>query len=686
MFHVQLGDRKRTQDALRVASSFFANGLEKFAAGELHEALALFEQALAVNQKYLESTASGNILCYNHIAAVHDRLGNLGTAFAYYERARVGLSSPRIPDNEANFFARRKRNVMLKHVQQKLEKIPRTHEPKVGAGVHHSDVASLIVSMWEAGEVHLHAGRLNEARVSFEQVLVLNKRFKGAGVDGLLDTASTLARLGLVHSQLGDIPRAEAHLGAADALLKQLPGELGSEPAATQKEVLKQLRVANLAVERALSSHHALAHRQRSKLITQRPNDESIAPVVSIESLKLDSLVDRTLSCGSSLGSVTWRKRFARQVGCNDATVQIDATLDAVPLYPSVDGAATEAAVAEVQPNHGPVIHETASPSNPAGMDAAARQLEMASGAADAAAGACRESEVTEIKDEKRAGADSPAGTSKRVGATDCVGTAERDCTASGSSGSTAPRLQRDERARATVQGSNPKDFSESNRVITAPTHAGMAAAEDEDKDEFAWRKGQEPDDVHGEIDDRVEGAIEQINMCRDAMNQAQIGLDGTTSKLVAQERHLQHELAKLEAEFGPFLKRLADYEEQKLLTSSAAARVAEAERSSAATAQERAERRNRAASKQTESLKMAMELQVVFDRLVPYFVCRTLLEQQLEGGRQAVAASKQQVQTARRAYNCAMDQLETLSLDIQRKQAGRARAGAETGESKVGA
>ena len=231
MFHAQLGDRKRTQDALRVASSFFANGLEKFAAGELHEALALFEQALAVNQKYLESTASGNILCYNHIAAVHDRLGNLGMAFAYYERARVGLSSPRIPDNEANFLARRKRNVMLKHVQQKLEKIPRTHEPKVGAGVHHSDVASLALSMWEAGEVHLHAGRLNEARVSFEQaldtlsnrpahchalpltaatprqVLVLNKRFKGAGVDGLLDTASTLARLGLVHSQLGDIPR-----------------------------------------------------------------------------------------------------------------------------------------------------------------------------------------------------------------------------------------------------------------------------------------------------------------------------------------------------------------------------------------------------------------------------------------------------------------------------------------------
>lgn len=169
MFHVQLGDRKRTKDALRVASSFFANGLDKFAAGELYEALALFEQALAVNQKYLESTASGNVLCYNNIAAVHDQLGNLSTAFAYYERARVSLSSPRVPDKEANFLSRYKRNALLKHVEQSLEKIPRTHEPKVGLGVQHSDVACLVVSMWKAGEVHLHTGRLNEALLSFEQ-------------------------------------------------------------------------------------------------------------------------------------------------------------------------------------------------------------------------------------------------------------------------------------------------------------------------------------------------------------------------------------------------------------------------------------------------------------------------------------------------------------------------------------
>ena len=51
-FHAQLGERVRTQDALRVASSFFSDGLEKFKAGELELALSLFEQTLAVNQKY----------------------------------------------------------------------------------------------------------------------------------------------------------------------------------------------------------------------------------------------------------------------------------------------------------------------------------------------------------------------------------------------------------------------------------------------------------------------------------------------------------------------------------------------------------------------------------------------------------------------------------------------------------
>lgn len=277
------------------------------------------------------------------------------------------------------------------------------------------------------------------------------------------------------------------HLRAVEALLNELPGELGSEAATTHKETLQQLRAANLAVERALSSQHTMAHRPRSKLRTCE-NHDAVAPVVSIESL--------THECRPSL-----------------------------PPHPSSDATSTEAAVTalcEVHPKQGPEFHQTASSSRSAGVALPAT--------------------YTEAKGESRAGTASPAGTNKRVGTTD------------------------------------PADVSESTRVIAAPTQASTAASENED--EFAWRKGQEPDGVEGKIDDRVEGAIEQINVCRDAMNQAQIGLDGTTSKLVAQdrlepdlgprsyrpglhrshlsarlnvwqERHLQHELAKLEAEYA---------------------------------------------------------------------------------------------------------------------------------------
>ena len=47
--------------------------------------------------------------------------------------------------------------------------------------------------------------------------------------------------------------------------------------------------------------------------------------------------------------------------------------------------------------------------------------------------------------------------------------------------------------------------------------------------------------------------------------------------------------------------------------------------------------------------------LQTVFDQLVPYFVCRTLLEQQLEEARQAVVDAQQAVKDGRRAYHQAL-------------------------------
>ena len=61
-FHAQLGERVRTRDALRVASSFFSDGLEKFKAGELELALSLFEQTLAVNQPAARGEQHGELL------------------------------------------------------------------------------------------------------------------------------------------------------------------------------------------------------------------------------------------------------------------------------------------------------------------------------------------------------------------------------------------------------------------------------------------------------------------------------------------------------------------------------------------------------------------------------------------------------------------------------------------------
>ena len=308
--------------------------------------------------------------------------------------------------------------------------------------------------------------------------------------------------------------------------------------------------------------------------------------------LQFDSLLDGAFSPCSSVGSVTWRERQARQARYHDASVKIDATLDALLPSPSSKGGTTESAVTAfrgVQPNHGPVtsvlcpavncgMHETASshsnePSGPAlwsfsaagiaspvncisavtspeyvgaEVDAVARQLEKASYAAGAASRACRTSTnkqlaaaTNDLQSEVQDEAGSPVGTTKRVGSAERVGTAERYRTASGSSRKTAPQL--------TVKARSPANILKSTRAIAAVT-------EDDDDDEFAWRKRHEPDDGEGQIDDRVEGAIEQINVCRDAMNQAQIGLDAATSKLIAQDRLEQaldlreQVLAKLQA------------------------------------------------------------------------------------------------------------------------------------------
>jgi tetratricopeptide (TPR) repeat protein len=100
---------KQLSDALRIASSLFAEGLVKLNSGAFTEALPLFEQALSVNQRYLPPSKTECVLCYNQLAAVHDKLGNLQQAFEYYERAKQELSAKEPPKGERDLLSRFKR-------------------------------------------------------------------------------------------------------------------------------------------------------------------------------------------------------------------------------------------------------------------------------------------------------------------------------------------------------------------------------------------------------------------------------------------------------------------------------------------------------------------------------------------------------------------------------------------------
>ena len=92
---------QRPTDALRVASSIFSEGIAHFNEGRLSEALSNFEMSLTINQKYLQPASLDSITCFQQIAAVHDKLGNLKEAASYLERAKSQLASGALPHGAA---------------------------------------------------------------------------------------------------------------------------------------------------------------------------------------------------------------------------------------------------------------------------------------------------------------------------------------------------------------------------------------------------------------------------------------------------------------------------------------------------------------------------------------------------------------------------------------------------------
>ena len=550
IFQTQLGSKVRSTEALQVAASFFCDGLDRFQAGELDGALDLFQRALAINQKYLLPSSSGCVLCYNNIAAVYDRKGELGQAAAMYERAQRELLSDKLPRDERSRAAKAKRQEMLRHVREKLERMPRTAEPKVGAGVAVSEVHALVRSLWSEGEAQRRDGKYTEALLSYEQVLALNKRFGGAGLDGLAAIADTLARIGLVHHHLGDLARAEAHLAHAEELLLQLPADADAAADDGPRSRLPELQ-ATLAQMRA--AHNGAASPAAAAAGPSNgaagPSNGVVAasnggggasssseagspmppPVVSIESL------ERFLQTGE------------RKAAAAGATPPPPAQR---PPPGSAGAAAGSSSSGHQTP---PSVKSTASATTP---EAVGRQVKFAAeqmtGALHAGIEAVAAARASQVAGE---GIAPPTPDSK---AKDGAGSA-----AAASDGAAAAAVTLPPSAAAAEEASHAGEEPAVSRFATAPAKMNPSV---EEEDEFAWRAGAESDgEDDGPVDDRVETALAAVNDTRDGMNARQLELDGARRQLKRAEEHTAAELARMEAEHADALRRVAEYDGTRL-------------------------------------------------------------------------------------------------------------------------
>jgi len=242
---------------------------------------------------------------------------------------------------------------------------------------------------------------------------------------------------------------------------------------------------------------------------------------------------------------------------------------------------------------------------------------------------------------------------------------------------------------------------------------ARASAASEYDEDEFAWRAGQDDDEdgPGSPLDGRVEGAIDDINRSRDAMNEAQLLLESARVKLAAAERKREREVQRLRGtDYAKHLSQLDAYEALKERTAARRRALAAAAsgmedstkgdaqrqedagsggRESEGTAPAHVEVEGRRGesdpeyhkdlaaveSMEAECLRLACALGPVFEALVPYFTVVAVMDAEVADARKVVDKVQEEVRECRRAYHAAMDHLETISLEIQSSQRAEAEA-----------
>ena len=752
----------RPSDALKIATSIFAEGLSHLNAGRLADAQANFEMSLSINQKYLQPASLDNISCYQHLAAVHDKLGNLKEAASYLEKAKSQLSAPTLPTNERSFAARKKRGELLKQVQHQLDLMPRTAEPKVGAGVPLAELRNLYASLSSSGDQQLASGDLEGAKLTFEQALALCRTHhielsggkapapaaassssapsveNSLGNGAAVAIADTLSRLAEVHSRSGQTLVAEAHLLAAiDVLLGDVPaddiahadyiysgkGPFSPPPQPPPEEQPEQQQEpqqpADAPSTPAAAAEVPYTTLERRQSLPPMPIDDNgddeeedevdaLAEDLDAVSLELhlppqtpttttemaQARQERLKSLRESVRSLqstpAYKRACSRVYEPNSPRSPMPSPLRRVSMQtpPSQqnghanNGASTPIRASPLVPPNSTGKRHTPHPPPyppPAAATPTSAQRFTPRPPPGPPPGftspSSQQLQQTAVATPASSIPSSPGTPSDGLSVLASAASQQQAIQQTAASLAVAANSAMEAVGAAqAAQSAAAAAATTASPPAQAPAAGGpSAAAAEEEEDEFAWRKGQESDDEdEGPIDDRVEGAIEAINVSRDAMTEAQLEVDAAQRRLSNTEAHTNSELKRLQEENAGHLAKMAAYELAKAVSAEAAQ---EAEEAVAKIGRSGAHKElQRAKQTQAESMRMAMQLQKTFDQLVPYFVYRSVLESELEEKHQALATAQAEAKGARRTYNRSMDYLEQISSEIQQKQADEKR------------
>lgn len=152
--------------ALKVTHCIFNDALELHRQGEAEQALARFEQALVMYERYLKAGDPMIIKALNNVAATHDKLGNAQAAAEHYERARAQLERA-ASKWTINPFARRQNELMLRHLALRRANLMDSG-PRVGGGVSRAGLLELGRALAQDGERRAARGDVQGALITLE--------------------------------------------------------------------------------------------------------------------------------------------------------------------------------------------------------------------------------------------------------------------------------------------------------------------------------------------------------------------------------------------------------------------------------------------------------------------------------------------------------------------------------------